>query len=108
MKDMASLMREAQKMQAKISEAQGALEALEIEGSAGAGLVKVRLKGSGEAIGVDIDDSLIKADEKGVLEDLIAAALNDAKRKLEAAQKEAFSGAAGDLGSLMGGGSPFG
>ena len=96
MKNLGQLMKQAQEMQTKMAEMQEKLETLEVSGSAGAGLVSVTLSGKGEMRGVKIDPSLLKPDETEILEDLIAAAHNDAKVKLEARVQEETS-------SLMGG-----
>ena len=100
MKDFAGLMKQAQKMQEDLAKAQEELEQREVEGSAGAGLVRVTLNGKGEARGLVIDDSLMKPDEKEVLEDLLIAAMNDAKRKVDEAAQETMRSAAGGLGNL--------
>ncbi|MEM9682219.1 MAG: YbaB/EbfC family nucleoid-associated protein [Pseudomonadota bacterium] len=83
MKNLGQLMKQAQEMQTKMAEMQEKLEALEITGSAGAGMVTVTLNGKGVLRGVKIDPSLAKADEVEILEDLIVAAHNDAKSNLE-------------------------
>lgn len=107
MKDISQLMRQAQAMQAKISEAQKKLEAMEVEGSAGGGVVKIRLTGKNALTGVTIDPSLMVADEREILEDLIKAAHDDARRKLEDAQNEEMKGLSGGLGILPGFKMPF-
>jgi len=88
--DMAKLMREAQKMQERMSEAQSRIAEMTAEGSAGAGLVRATATGEGEVRGLSVDPSLIDGSmEKEVLEDLIVAAVNDAVRKArEQAQAE--------------------
>ena len=96
MKNLGQLMKQAQEMQTKMAEMQEKLETLEVTGSAGAGLVSVTLSGKGEMRQVKIDPTLVKPDEAEILEDLIAAAHNDAKTKLEARVQEETS-------SLMGG-----
>ncbi|HXI87932.1 MAG TPA: YbaB/EbfC family nucleoid-associated protein [Parvularculaceae bacterium] len=83
MKDFGELMKQAQDLQAKMQEAQEKIAALEVEGVAGGGMVKIVLNGKGYAKTVTIERSLLKEDEGEVLEDLIAAAINDAKSKLE-------------------------
>jgi DNA-binding YbaB/EbfC family protein len=87
MKDISQIMRQAQAMQAKINEAQKKLEAMEVEGTAGGGLVKVRLSGKTAMLGVTIDPSLLKPEEAEIVEDLLKAAHDDARRKLEDAQR---------------------
>lgn len=107
MKDISQIMRQAQAMQAKINEAQKKLEAMEVEGSAGGGMVKVRLSGKNAMVGLSIDPSLMVADEREILEDLVKAAHDDARRKLEEAQNEEMKGLSGGLGILPGFKMPF-
>jgi DNA-binding YbaB/EbfC family protein len=107
MKDISQIMRQAQQMQAKINEAQKKLEAMEVEGSSGGGLVKLRISGKNALIAVTIDPSLMVADEREILEDLIKAAHEDARRKLEDAQNEEMKGLSGGLGILPGFKMPF-
>ncbi|HVY85361.1 MAG TPA: YbaB/EbfC family nucleoid-associated protein [Caulobacterales bacterium] len=107
MKDISQIMRQAQAMQAKINEAQKKLEAMEVEGSAGGGMVKVRLSGKTALLGVTIDPSLLKPDEAEIVEDLLKAAHDDARRKLEDAQNEEMKGISGGLGMLPGFKMPF-
>ena len=90
------MMKQAQEMQAKVAALQAELETIEITGSSGGGMVTVALTGKGEMRQVRIEPSLIDADEAGVLEDLIVAAHNDAKGKLEARLSE-------EMGKLTGG-----
>lgn len=107
MKDISQIMRQAQAMQAKIAEAQKKLEAMEVEGAAGGGMVKVKLSGKTALLSVTIDPSLLKPDEAEIVEDLIKAAHDDARRKLEDAQNEEMKGMAGGLGILPGFKLPF-
>ncbi|NWG52345.1 MAG: YbaB/EbfC family nucleoid-associated protein [Hydrogenophilaceae bacterium] len=107
MKDISQIMRQAQAMQAKIAEAQKKLEAMEVEGQAGGGMVKVRLSGKTALLAVSIDPSLLKPEEAEIVEDLIKAAHDDARRKLEDAQNEEMKGMAGGLGILPGFKLPF-
>src|SRR3569833_3604711 len=88
MKDLSSLMKQAQAMQQKLGAAQDEIEQLELLGQAGDGLVKVTLKGSGQITRVDIDESLMAPGEAEMVGDLVAAAHADAKRKLDARQAE--------------------
>jgi len=81
--DMKSLMRQAQEMQKKMQESQEKLANTDFEGNSGGGLVKAVVNGTGTAKKIEIDDSLIKIDEKDILEDLIIAAINDAKKKAD-------------------------
>lgn len=96
MKNLGQLMKQAQAMQTKMAEMQEKLETIEVSGSAGAGMVAVTLNGKGAMRSVKIDPSLAKADEIEILEDLIAAAHNDAKVKLEQRVQE-------ETAALMGG-----
>jgi|SRR5579883_2795933 DNA-binding YbaB/EbfC family protein len=83
MKNIMSMMKQARELQEKMVEMQTQLESMEIEGAAGGGLVKVTLNGKGALSRLSIDPSLIKADEREILEDLIIAAHADAKQKSE-------------------------
>lgn len=83
MKDLSDLMKQAGAMQARLAEMQEKIAAMEVEGPAGGGMVKIVLNGKGYCKGVAIERSLLAAEEGEVLEDLIAAAINDAKSKLE-------------------------
>jgi len=83
MKDIMGMMKKAQEMQAKMGEMQAELEATEVEGSAGAGMVTVTLTGKGDMRGIKIDPSLLKAEEVEILEDLMIAAHADARSKAE-------------------------
>jgi DNA-binding YbaB/EbfC family protein len=107
MKDISQLMRQAQAMQAKIGEAQKKLEAMEVEGTAGGGMVKITLTGKNALVRIAIDPSLMLADEREILEDLIKAAHDDARRKLEDAQNDEMKGLSGGLGILPGFKMPF-
>ena len=83
--DLEKIMEMAQNAQAELQKAQDNLDAVEVEGVAGGGLVKIRTSAKGRMIGVSIDDSLMAVSEKSMLEDLITAALNDAKAKADLA-----------------------
>ena len=100
MKNMADIMRQAQDMQAKIAEAQEKAENVVADGVAGAGLVKMTLKGKGEMVSLEIDPSLM-GDDPDILEDLIKAAHNEARRSLEAASETAMKDATAGLGGMM-------
>ena len=93
---LGDMMNQAKKMQEKMQKEQEALANAEYTGEAGAGLVSVVLTGRNDVKKVNIDDSLLK-DDKVLLEDLVAAAVNDAVRKVEAAQKEKLSGFASGI-----------
>ena len=83
------IMKMAQNAQAELQKAQEALDTIEVEGISGGGLVKIRATAKGHIRGVEIDDSLLAPSEKQMVEDLIAAAINDARSKAEnAAQQE--------------------
>ena len=85
MPNLEELMKMAQDVQAEMQKAQENLDKIEVEGAAGGGLVKIRTSAKGRVIAVSIDDSLLTSDDKSVLEDLIAAAFNDARTKADAA-----------------------
>lgn len=93
---LGDLMQQAQKMQADMQKAQEELAAKEVTGEAGAGLIKVTMNGRHDVRGVEIDP-MVLTEEKSVLEDLLAAAVNDAVRRVEAQNKEAMSTLAGGL-----------
>jgi DNA-binding YbaB/EbfC family protein len=78
----------AETISKQMGEMQGKLDAIEVEGLAGGGLVRVCCTAKGRVIGVSIDDSLMQPPEKGILEDLIAAAFNDARAKADAVSGE--------------------
>ena len=84
MKDLMGMMKQVGQMQARVQQMQEELAALEIDGQSGGGLVKVTLTGKGDLKKVRIDPSLVKPDEAEILEDLIVAAVADAKVKLDA------------------------
>ena len=88
MKDLLGLMGKAKEMQAKFQALQEEIAALEATGQAGGGLVKVTLSGKFELRSLRIDTTLMRPDEGEILEDLIIAAHNDAKAKVEAAMQE--------------------
>ncbi|MFM2300714.1 MAG: hypothetical protein RLZZ84_450 [Pseudomonadota bacterium] len=92
MKSMEEMIKAAQQaaetIQKQMSETQGKLDSIEVEGLAGGGLVKIRCSAKGRVIGVAIDDGLMQPAEKGMLEDLIAAAYNDARAKADAVAGE--------------------
>ena len=100
MKDIGSLMKQAQAMQQKLADAQAKLSELSVEGTSGGGMVKVTLKGGGELSRVDLDESLMQPGEAEVVADLVVAAHADAKRKLDAQQSEMMREAAGPLAAM--------
>jgi len=97
MADFLGLMKQATELKSKMEAMQAELVRLEIEGAAGGGLVAITVSGKGDVRGVHIDDSLLKSDQKEILEDLIVAAHADARRKLEATLQEKMQALTGDL-----------
>lgn len=83
MQNLDDILKAAQNVQAELQKAQAGLDALEVQGVAGGGLVKVRASAKGRIIGVDIDPSLLKPDDKQMVEDLVTAAFNDARAKAD-------------------------
>ncbi len=109
MKNISQMLKQAQSMQAKMAEMQARLEAEVVEGQAGAGMVRVALSGKGDLKRVAIDPSLMVAEEREVLEDLLVAAHADAKAKVEAVAAEEMQKATAGLNIPgMGGGLPGG
>ena len=102
MKDMGAIMKQAQAMQQKLQDAQARLAEVIVEGSAGAGLVRLSMSGSGELGAVCIDQSLLSPDEGEILADLIVAAHADAKKKLDEAQARLMQEAMGPLAGMAG------
>ncbi|QXM23418.1 YbaB/EbfC family nucleoid-associated protein [Elioraea tepida] len=96
MKNLANMMKQAQEMQARMHEMQERLAQAEVEGVAGAGMVRVTMTGKGEVRRLKIDRSLVDPEEVEVLEDLVVAALADARAKSEAMVAE-------EMGKLTGG-----
>ena len=96
MKNLGNMLKEAQKLQSRMAEMQQKLAETEMTGSAGGGMVNVTLSGKGEMKKIKIDPSLADPNEMEILEDLIVAACNDAKAKLEAYLQE-------EMGKLTGG-----
>lgn len=85
MNNIEDIMAMAQNVQSELAKAQEGLDKIEVEGVAGGGLVKVLASAKGRIVNISIDDSLLQPSEKTMLEDLIAAAINDAKAKADAA-----------------------
>ncbi len=100
MKDLNSLMQQAQAMQQKLQDAQARMAESSASGTSGGGLVTVALKGPGEITGVTIDDSLLVPGEGEILADLIVAAHADAKRKLDEINNGLMRDAAGPLAGM--------
>ena len=88
---LGNLMKQAQKMQEDMQKAQEEIKQIEVEGQAGGGMVKVLMQGTHEVKRISIDDSLV-GDDKDMLEDLVAAAVNDAVHKLEETTKDKYAG----------------
>ena len=101
MKDLSEIMRQAQQMQQRLQEAQEKMEQITAEGSSGAGIVKVTLKGKGELASLTIDPSILNPGDKEIIEDLVKAAHADARRKLDEAMAEAMKEATGGLGGML-------
>jgi hypothetical protein len=97
MKNLGNMLKQAQEMQSRMSEMQERLAAMEVSGSAGAGMVQATLSGKGEVRRVRIDPTLLKPEEAEVLEDLVVAALNDARARVEAAMAEEMQKVTGGL-----------
>jgi nucleoid-associated protein EbfC len=97
MKNLGDMMKQVQAMQSKMAEMQTKLEAASVVGQSGGGLVKVTLTGKGAMTGLNVDASLLKEDEKDILEDLIVAAHADAKAKSEAMMAEEMKSVTGGL-----------
>ena len=91
MNSLEDIMAMAQNVQNELTKAQAGLDTIEVEGTAGGGLVKVKASAKGRIIGIAIDDSLLAPGEKQMLEDLIVAAFNDAKAKADAASSAEMS-----------------
>lgn len=89
--NLQKMMKQAQEMQSKITQMQAQLETEESEGSSGGGMVKVRINGKNRMLKVAIDESLMAPSEKEVLEDLLVAAYNDARDKIDASTAEKMS-----------------
>ena len=111
MKSMEEMIKAAQAaaetIQKQMTETQGKLDSIEVEGVSGGGLVKIRATAKGRIIGVALDDSLIVPADKGILEDLIAAAFNDARAKADAVANEEMAKAQQGMGLPPGFKLPF-
>jgi nucleoid-associated protein EbfC len=97
MADFLGLMKQAAELKSKMEAMQAELDQIEVEGASGGGLVTVKLSGKGEMRSVKIDESLIKPQEKEIVEDLIVAAHADARRKAEALLQERMKTLTGGL-----------
>ena len=97
MKNLGQMMKQAQEMQTRMQEMQSALERVEITGSAGGDMVRVTVNGKGEMRSLSVDESLVVPADKEVMEDLVVAACNDARKKLDAHVQEETSKIMGGL-----------
>ncbi|MCF8469821.1 MAG: YbaB/EbfC family nucleoid-associated protein [Parvibaculum sp.] len=97
MKNIADIMKQAQQLQSRVTDMQAELEAAQVEGRAGGGLVTIIMSGKGEVKKVSIDPSLMKEDEREIVEDLIVAAAADAKAKADALAAEKMKTVTGGL-----------
>jgi nucleoid-associated protein EbfC len=103
---LGNIMKQAQQMQEGLAQAQEAVKTLEVTGEAAAGLVKVRMSGAMEVLRIDIDPSVM-SEEKEVLEDLLAAGVNDAVRRAQAAAQEKMASVTAGLNLPEGFKMPF-
>jgi len=97
MADFMGLMKQAAQLQSKMQALQAELDQIEVEGTAGGGMVSVKLTAKGDLKGITVDDSLLKPSEKEILEDLLVAAHADARRKAEATLQEKMKVVTGGL-----------
>ncbi len=97
MVNIGNMMKQAQQLQKKMAEAQEKLNAIEVEGVSGGGVVKVTATAKGEIKRINLDESLLKPEEKEIAEDLIVAAINDAKQKGETAAQEEMKSITGGM-----------
>jgi len=97
MADFFGLMKQAAELKSKMEAMQAELDRIEVEGTAGGGMVMVKLTAKGEMKGVKIDDALVKPEEKEILEDLLVAAHADARRKAEDVMQDKMKGLTGGL-----------
>ena len=91
MKSLDDILKMAQNVQEQMGQAQANLDSIEVEGASGGGLVKIRATAKGRILGVVIDESLLDPSEKQMVEDLVAAAINDARTKADAVSNEEMS-----------------
>jgi len=97
MTNLGQMLKQAQELQGKMAQMQEEMAAMEVTGASAAGMCQVTLNGKGEAKSLTIDPSLVSGDEVGVMEDLILAAFNDAKAKVEVKMREKMSELTGGL-----------
>jgi DNA-binding YbaB/EbfC family protein len=108
MADFMGLMKQAAEFQTKMQDLQNELDRIEVEGTAGGGMVTVTLSAKGELKGIKVDDSLMQPSEKEILEDLLVAAHADARRKAEAVLQERMKALTGGMQLPPGMPNPFG
>ncbi|HBZ44526.1 MAG TPA: 30S ribosomal protein S21 [Maritimibacter sp.] len=106
--DMAKMMKAAQEMQGKMADMQESLDAIEVTGESGAGLVKATATAKGELTGLDIDPKIFDPNEKEVVEDLILAAIKDAQLKAQERSTQEMQRITEELGLPAGMANPFG
>ena len=97
MADFLGMMKQAAQLQSKMQEMQAELDHIEVEGTSGGGVVTVKLTAKGEMKGISIDPSLLKPEEKEIVEDLVVAAHADARRKAEAIMQDKMKALTGGL-----------
>ncbi len=97
MKNLGQMMKQAQQMQSRMAELQARLGEMEVDGQSGGGLVRATLSGKGELRRLKVDPSLAKPEETEVLEDLVVAAVNDARQRVDAMVAEEMSKLTGGL-----------
>jgi nucleoid-associated protein EbfC len=97
MPDFMGLMKQAAELKSKMEAMQAELDRIEVDGTAGGGLVTLKLSGKGEVRAAHVDDSLLKPDQKDILQDLIVAAAADGQRKLQAVMAERMQALTGGL-----------
>jgi DNA-binding YbaB/EbfC family protein len=97
MPDFLGLMKQAAELKSKMETMQSELDRIEVEGAAGGGLLKVTLSGKGDLKHAQVDESLLKPDQKEIIEDLMVAAHADARRKLETLLQEKMQSLTGGL-----------
>ena len=105
--DMNKLMKQAQQMQKQMDAMQNKMGEMEVEGSAGGGLVKIVMTGKGDAKRASLDPKVVDADDVEMLEDLVVAAINDAKGKAEKTMNEEMAKVTGGMGMPPGFKMPF-
>jgi DNA-binding YbaB/EbfC family protein len=97
MPDFLGLMKQAAELKSKMETMQAELDRMEVEGTAGGGMITLKISGKGDLRGVHVDESLLKPDQKEIVEDLIVAAHADARRKLEILLQDKMQAMTGDL-----------